>query len=205
MLTSGNSLQATPGNRARSGTTENRLSPAPICTSTPESTISCSTLGVLGNKIRRVSMKASPGLESPQGDSSGPQRSISAGTAFMQRVAARRMNQPSTVQSESEGESTCSLNRSATGRTNNNATMRTTTPTPLSLPASATATPIPTPTRPQRHSAFISPSIVQNFKDDTPQRHSMIDSSSKDSFVAPKKNKWKAFTNFVLRRSNRTD
>jgi len=200
--------QSTPGNRVRSLSLTNeqsRLSPVPAGTSTPES--ANSTLGAISNRIRRVSAKGSPiSSDSPQPERIIPQRSISAGTAFMQRAAARRMgNPPSTVASDSEGEG-IGLHHSTMEKLN--------TPNQMSTPSimftfdGSRAAPPDTPTRPQKRaqSAFLPPGTLQaSDLSEKPQRHSIAIGTIKQTpniLVKPKTSKWKAFTS-LFRRSSR--
>jgi hypothetical protein len=200
--------QSTPGNRVRSlslTTEQIRLSPVPTCTSTPESTNS--TLGAISNRIRRVSAKGSPiSSDSPQPERIIPQRSMSAGTAFMQRAAARRMgNPPSTVASDSEGEG-IGLHHSTIEKL--------TTSNPMSIPSipftfnGARATTPDTPTRPQRRaqSAFLPPGTLQSSNlNEESKRQSIAIGTIKQTpnvVVKPKTSKWKAFTN-LFRRAGR--
>ncbi|KAG4443791.1 hypothetical protein IFR05_000691 [Cadophora sp. M221] len=188
-----------------------RLSPTPTCASTPEST---HTLGaVLGGTIRRVSAIGCPSNgSSPQLERSPstPKRSVSTGTAFMQRAAARRVGHaPSTVPSDSEGESMMEskdiqTNGTSYGTPSNPAATPTTS---LSLPRSLAATP-DTPTRlPKRPHSYIPTSSLQNSftqSQPQPQRHSIAFFGGKqasDQVGKPKIGRWKSFTN-LFRRTN---
>ncbi|KAH6723961.1 hypothetical protein BKA61DRAFT_463022 [Leptodontidium sp. MPI-SDFR-AT-0119] len=171
-----------------------RLSPTPTFTSTPEST---HTLGaVLGGTIRRVSAIGCPTTgSSPQleRNPSTPKRSVSTGTAFMQRAAARRAGHaPSTVPSDSEGESMMEskdtqTNGTSYGTPSNPAA---TPPTSLALPGSLATTP-DTPTRlSKRPHSYIPTSSLQNsFTHSQPQPQTQRHS------------RWKSFTN-LFRRTN---
>jgi hypothetical protein len=204
----------TPGARVRSMSLTpdaSRPSPVATCASTPES--SHSTFG-LGGRIRRQSCKASSvNGESPQQErSNGPKRAVSAGTAFMQRAAARRAgNAPSTVASDSEGESMMGPPiRAATE--NSNGTFSNPVSTPpgsLVLPGSSTASP-DTPTKPQRRvqSAYIPTSALQNgYTYEQPGRNSMSITNGQttpDSLEKPPKvGRWKTIIN-LFRRTNST-
>ncbi len=202
--------QATPGTRVRSMSLTpdaSRPSPVATCSSTPES--SHSTFGI-GGRIRRQSCKGSPANGEPpqQERTNGPKRAVSAGTAFMQRAAARRAgNPPIAVASDSEGEMGPPA-RAATENLNGSLSNRLSMPpSGLALPGSS-ATPPDTPTRPQRRvqSAYIPTSALQNgYTYEHPGRNSMSVSDGKrtpDSIEKPPKvGRWKAFTN-LFRRTN---
>lgn len=204
--------QATPGGRVRSVSLTadaSRPSPVATCSNTPES--GHSTFGLSG-RIRRQTCKGSPanGDSLQQDRKDGPKRAVSAGTAFMQRAAARRVGHPpSTVASDSEGESILGPpTRAATENLNGSLSNRMSTPpSGLALPGSSATTP-DTPTRPQRRvqSAYIPTSALQNgYTYDQPGRNSMSFSDGKrtpDSIEKPiKVGRWKAFTN-LFRRTN---
>jgi len=203
--TSTTAQQANPGGRVRSTSlTPDATRPSPVATasSTPES--SHSAFG----RIRRQSCRASPvAADSPQQDrSNGPKRAVSAGTAFMQRAAARRAgNAPSTVASDSEGEGY--MGPTLYGGTENlkgTHSNRFSTP-PGSLVGSSTTTP-ETPTRPQRRvqSAYIPTSALQNgYTYEQPGRNStsvISGEQTPDSLAKPGKvGRWKAFMNLFKR------
>ncbi|CZR57089.1 uncharacterized protein PAC_06978 [Phialocephala subalpina] len=201
------SSQSLSAGRARaSSLTPESIRPAAAGTtsSTPES---CnSTLGaVLCGKKRRSSVKASPtnGIP-PQNDRFvPPKRSLSTGTAFVQRAAARRAGQPSTVASDSEGEST-SFTIPPTDKPNAHKHMS--TPPSLTPPGSSTTTP-ETPTRPQRRaqSAYIPTSALQNgFTSRSLDTDGTTTPPLKpvDLVARVKHGRWKAFTNFFRRKRN---
>jgi hypothetical protein len=204
--------QPIPAGRARSmSLTPDATRPSSMatCSNTPES--SHSTFGLSG-RIRRQTCKGSPANgESPQQErKDGPKRAVSAGTAFMQRAAARRVGHPpSTVASESEGESVMGPPiRAATENLSGSLSNRMSTPpSGLALPGSPATTP-DTPTRPQRRvqSAYIPTSALQNgYTYEHPSRNSISFSDGKttpDSIEKPiKVGRWKAFTN-LFRRTN---
>jgi hypothetical protein len=208
------SQQPSAGGRGRSLSLTpdaGRPSPAATCSSTPES--SQSTFGaVLGGKIRRSSTKVCPGNGTPpQTEGAVPKRAVSAGTAFMQRAAARRFgNPPSTVASDSEGEGFIPLpNRATSDRLNDTPPNRFSTPPgSLTLPRSSTITP-DTPTRPQRRvqSAYIPPSTLQNGFTRGADNASLVSDPKYASDIGerPKISRWKALTNFFKRtNSNHT-
>ena len=177
-----------------------RPSPAVTGSSTPES--SHSAFGAVGSKIRRTRAKGSPATgSSPQVERTAapPKRTISTGTAFMQRAAARR-NAPSTVASDSEGEGHFQPPRRAT--TEN--AYGTSTPPALPLPDSSATTP-DTPTKPHRRvrSAYIPTSTLQNgYTNGQTERHSVEIMDRKQAPNAgekPKIGRWKTFTNFFRR------
>ncbi|KAL2075835.1 hypothetical protein VTL71DRAFT_778 [Oculimacula yallundae] len=185
-----------------------RLSPTPTSASTPESS---HTLGAVLGGIRRVSAIGCPNnSNSPQSDrSTTPKRSVSTGTAFMQRAAARRAtNAPSTVPSDSEGESMMEIKHNLIGFGTSSSPVAT-TPTSFGLPASS-ATPPDTPTRlPKRPQSYIPTSSLQNSftnpPQSLPQRHSIANfnnAQSPEQTAKPKTGRWKSFTNF-FRRNNR--
>ncbi|KAH7342947.1 hypothetical protein BKA65DRAFT_301821 [Rhexocercosporidium sp. MPI-PUGE-AT-0058] len=189
-----------------------RLSPTPTCASTPEST---HTLGaVLGGTIRRVSAIGCPSNgSSPQLDRSPatPKRSVSTGTAFMQRAAARRAGHtPSTVPSDNEGESMMESKNIQANMTNSEAPSNSATTPPassLALPGSSVSFQ-DTPTRStQRPQSYIPTSSLQNsfmHSHSQPQRHSIALFGGKqalDQANKPKIGRWKSFTN-LFRRSN---
>ncbi len=196
-------IQTTPSGRVRSMSLTpdaGRPSPVATCSSTPES--SHSAFG----RIRRQSCKLNPvNGETPQQErTNGPKRAVSAGTAFMQRAAARRAA-PSTVASDSEGESYARAPvRAATENLNGSLSNRFSTPAgSLVLPGSSSTTP-DTPTRPGRRtqSAYIPTSALQNgysFEHNTPVKNGQTNPSSLEK--PPKIGRWKAFTNF-FRRTN---
>ena len=199
--------QTTPGGRVRSmSLTPDASRPSPVATasSTPES--SHSAFG----RIRRQSCRASPAnTESSQQErSNGPKRAVSAGTAFMQRAAARRAgNPPSTVASDSEGEGYMgpSLHVATENLQTSLSNRASTPPGSLFLPGSSTTTP-DTPTRPQRRvqSAYIPTSALQNgFTYEQPGRHSTsitIGEQTPNVMDKPAKvGRWKAFTNLFKR------
>lgn len=180
-------------------------SPVPGYASTPDSVNSFGTLGTLGNKIRRVSIRASPSPgDPPMATRIVPQRSVSAGTAFMQREKARRIGiPPSTVPSDDDGEGVIAAPYTTEERIFDYNRMST-PPIPLMLPGSASTTPY-TPTRPCRYtqSLYVPPSALKDppVKDQA-QRHSMLGTTSKDSSYLepkPKCSRWKAFTNMFRR------
>jgi len=183
--------------------------PAPTSSSTPES--SHSNFGSLRCKGRRPSVKGSPTSgATPQSEKlTIPKRSVSTGTAFMQRAVARRTgNPPSAMASESEAEGVMAPpKRSATDYTNGSFSQPVTTPpASLRLPGSAATTP-DTPTRPQRRvqSVYLPPSALQNpYNSTEPCRLSVDVSEWKHASTfgeKPKLTRWKAFTNF-FRRTN---
>lgn len=200
------SQQITPGARARSMSLTpdaGRPSPVTTCSTTPES--SNSAFG----RIRRQSCKAMI-MDSPQQErSNGPKRAVSAGTAFMQRAAARRGNAPSAVASDSEGDGMMGPPaRAAMENFNGGLSHRFSTPPgSLGLPGSSTTTP-DTPTRPQRRvqSAYIPTSALKNgYLHEKPGRNSisaMNGQTASDSLEKPAKvGRWKAFMN-LFRRTN---
>ncbi|PVH89897.1 hypothetical protein DL98DRAFT_7590 [Cadophora sp. DSE1049] len=184
-----------------------RLSPTPTCASTPESG---HTLGaVLGGKIRRVSAIGCPSNgSSPQleRNPSTPKRTVSTGTAFMQRAAARRAgNAPSTVASDSEGESMMDSKNTQVNGFINGTQANETPQASLALPGSSATTP-DTPTRiPKRPQSYIPTSSLQNsVTTSQPQRHSIAFFGGKhasDHMGKPKISRWKSFTN-LFRRTN---
>ncbi|KAE8451565.1 hypothetical protein EG329_003638 [Mollisiaceae sp. DMI_Dod_QoI] len=207
------SNQASTAGRVRSSslTPESiRPSAAGTSASTPES---CNSAfgAVLCSKIRRPSSKASPANASSanaipsQADRfAPPKRSLSTGTAFVRAATRRAGHPPSTLASDSEGESVMgSLPISPTENSNGR---RVSTPPSLKLPCSSTTTP-DTPTRPQRRvqSAYIPTSALQNgFTNGTVEMDSSTPPSKHlvDPVVKTKLGRWKAFTNFFRRKHN---
>lgn len=194
------SPQTTPISRSMSLTPDGSR-PGPVFgyATTPESVNSLSTLGALGSKIRRASTKASPA--NADFTRAVPRRSISAGTAFMQREKARRVgNPPSTVPSDSEGEGI--LIRSYVAPEKGIGCERMSTPpTPPALPRSGATIP-ETPTRPHRRGQSISapPTALQDaVADSVQQRHSMLEPTGKQSVLRVKAGRWKSFTNLFRR------
>jgi len=199
----GMSLNTTPLPRVRSVSMSPDGTRPPLLghASTPESANSLSTLGILGSKIRRVSTKASPVNSDPVTREPMPKRSISAGTAFMQREKARRVgNPPSIVASDSEGEGVLIHSYVAPDKLLNED--RTSTPViPLRLPGSEATTP-DTPTRPHRRvqSVSLPSSTLQNVVlKDAVQRHSMLEPTGKKAVLKTKTSRWKSFTNLFRR------
>ncbi|KUJ21881.1 uncharacterized protein LY89DRAFT_386607 [Mollisia scopiformis] len=164
----------------------------------------------LSSKIRRSSAKISPVNGAlPRGDRfAPPKRSLSTGTAFVQRAAARRAGlPPSTVASDSEGESTQS---NFPIHEKHNALNRASTPPCLTLPCSSTTTP-DTPTRPHRRaqSAYIPTSSLQNgFTNSASEMNSSTIPPSNqyiDPIVKVKIGRWKQFTNLFRRKHNSSE
>ena len=192
--------RATSGARVRSASlTADAVRPSPAITgsSTPES--SHSAFGAVSSKIRRTRMKGSPAtIVSPQfeGAIASPKRTASAGTAFMQRAAARRnSNHPRTVASDSEGEGRFQQPRRAATE---------------NFPGSSTPSPLPglsaispdTPTKPHRRarSAYLPTGALQNgITNGQSERLSlevMDGEQASNSGGKSKLGRWKAFTNF---------
>lgn len=195
------SPQTTPISRSMSLTPDGcRPSPVFGYATTPESVNSMRTLGALGSKIRRASTKASP-INADFTTKTVPQRSISAGTAFMQREKARRIgNPPSTVPSDSEGEGSLIQSYIAPEGIVGYERMPT-PPTSLTLPRSEATIP-ETPTRPHRRGQSISasPTVLQNaVVNAVPQRHSMLEPTGKQSATRVKVSRWKSFTGLFRR------
>lgn len=206
--------QTTPSGRVRSVSLTpdtSKPSPIPTGTTTPES---CSST-FLNMGIRRSSVKASSANgDSPQQDRSNlPKRAASAGTAFMQRAAARRAgNPPSTVASDSDGENFGHPTRALTENINGSVLNRYSSPPGALTLGSAASTPDSTPTKPQRRvqSAYIPRSTLQNgFTHEQPDGNGVPPrdgNSSPDSTLKKpfKSGRWKSFTNFFRRGSNRS-
>jgi hypothetical protein len=202
------------GGRARSmSLTPDGARPAGTATgaSTPESA-SGGFGAIVGGRIRQsCNNRGSPasGTSSQFEKSAIPQRSVSAGTAFMARNAARRGgNAPvSTVASDSEGESNFNPPRRAVTDGSLIPGAHVSTPPSLGLPGSSTTTP-DTPTRPQRRaqSTYIPSSTLQNsYNNGHSGRHSVdvtdrIPPPGNEGAARPKFGKWKAFLN-IFRKS----
>lgn len=182
-----------------------RASPAGTVSSTPESAQS-----TFGGRIRQKCAKGSP-VASPQFEQAGhPKRSVSSGSAFMQRAVARRAgNLPSTVASDSEGEGMFfPPKRAATEDLTGSLSNQISTPQHRYLPGSS-ATPVETPSKPQRRtqSVYNPPTMQQNgVMNGNVARHSVevIDGKEiPDSGEKPKNSRWKVFKDF-FRRSHST-
>jgi hypothetical protein len=175
---------------------------------TPDSKTS---LGTLGSKLRRTSVKRSPasGASSPIERDSAPKRSVSTGSAFMQRAAAKKINgnTHSTVVSDSEGENSFGLpKRAATDGFVSTKPSFSSHNGPLSSPGSTTSSPQNTPTKARRQvqSAYIPTSALQHsYTNGQLERHSMDVGEAKQAATAAapksKPGKWKSFTNIFKR------
>lgn len=202
---------AASGGRVRSmSLTPDGLRPGGTTTraSTPEST--SGGFGAVGNKFRQTCVtRGSPasGISSQFENASTPRRSVSAGTAFMQRAAARRTGNAgisTVVASDSEGEAEDNLNpprRAATENLLRSGSQMMTTP-PLALPGSSSTTP-DTPTKPYRRpqSLYVPTSFLKHaYTNDHSTRHSVDVMDLKqtpetiDIARKPKAGRWKAFT-----------
>jgi len=178
------------------------------CTPTPES--NHSTFAAVGGKLRRSCTKGGTSTaSSPQMEQSNiPKRSASAGTAFMQRVVARRVgNPPSTVPSDSEGERVLRPPKiAAMENGNSSVSSPVATPTSLNLPGSSITTP-DTPTRPQRRvqSTYIPSGLMQlehpTARHSIDHMHRKGDSGHSEK---PKAGRWKVFTNLFRRSQTRS-
>jgi len=207
-----NDAMASTAGRVRSNSTTPESSKHCVGESlspTPDST--ASAFGSVSGKIRRTCAKASPASISSIRFEPGatPRRSISTGTAFMQRAAARRVtNAPSTFAPDSEAETmiigppvrAATLDMTTRSSQGNR---QLATPS-LHLPGSAATTP-DTPTRPQRrpHSTYIPFTPTENYHRSTP-RHSVDAAAMRQIPEVGEKGKngrWKAFTN-LFRRNN---
>jgi hypothetical protein len=179
-------------------------------TSTPEP--GHSALAAVGGKFRRAyggPPPLSPAALAPQLEElKTPQRSTSAGTAFMQRVAARRSwRHSNTVQSESDADSVVRRPRHSMLEYGSFVT----SPPSLILPGSSTASP-GTPTKAQRRTQSVYapstlPPTLHTFEAavrhgaDPLDRHEDLDL---EWVVKPKISRWKAFTNFFRRSHQQT-
>ncbi|KAK2627310.1 hypothetical protein QTJ16_003276 [Diplocarpon rosae] len=175
-------------------------SPAPTFTSTPDS--SSSAL----KKMRRKS-SICPGSPPLDRTPSTPKRSVSAGTAFMQRAAARRAGLlPSTVPSDSEGESMMEAQQElAKNDTAHDSSELSTPQASFTLPGSATTTP-DTPARTLRRPHSYVPTTSSNLLNGVvvtqPSRSSMVvmrgnsvSSRTSTPEKQPKLGRWKSFVN----------
>ena len=183
---------------------------SPNCTNTPES--GHNALAAVG-KLRRSRTAApttAPAAPTPQIEVlKAPQRSTSAGTAFMQRVAARRSwRQQSIVHSDSSDADSSASRRPRRSMTEYGSISS--PPASLMLPGSSTTTPLDTPTRSQRRvqSAYAPttlPQILQTFAPAARQSaehhldHDHDPDLDLDWVVKPKISRWKTFTNFFRR------
>lgn len=178
------------------------------CTTTPES--AQSGFGSVGGRFKRPCPKASPAsvASSRFEENSIPQRSVSAGTAFMQRATARRANNtPSTVISDSEGEGIFRPpRRAATDDTLDSFS----TQGQWSAARSMYATP-ENPTGRRVQSLYVSSGTPQaeHYRQST-ERHSIDASNTHQHQMAPvgrdktRSSRWKAFTNFFRRNVHKT-
>ncbi|PBP27849.1 hypothetical protein BUE80_DR001175 [Diplocarpon rosae] len=175
-------------------------SPAPTFTSTPDSSHSAL------KKIRRKS-SICPGSPPLDRTPSTPKRSISAGTAFMQRAAARRAGLlPSTVPSDSEGESMMEAQQElAKNDMAHDSREVSTPPAPSARPGSTMTTP-DTPTRTLRRPHSYVPTTSSNLLNGVvvtqPSRSSMVvmrgnsvSSRTSTPEKPPKLGRWKSFVN----------
>ncbi|KAF4635352.1 hypothetical protein G7Y89_g2742 [Cudoniella acicularis] len=185
-----------------------RSSPTAIYSSTPES--NSSSLGALvGGRIRRTCARASPAsgnFSQVESAVTTPKRSISTGTAFMQRAAARRGAGITTSALASDGEGECEFSPPRRAVTEASISKPTFPTMPASLPPSDLSAAIPeTPTRPQRRvqSAYVPTSMLQHgFTNPSGDRHSLdITGRPLDLTPKPKIGRWKTFTN-LFRRTN---
>ena len=136
-----------------------------------------------------------------------PQRSASVGTAFMQRVAARRSWKPQGAVQSDSSDADSSASRRARRSTIEYGSISS-PPAALVLPTSPTTTPLDTPARSPRRvwSAYAPstlPQILQTFEPAARQcaEHHLIHDPDLDLewVVKPKTSRWKAFTNFFRR------
>jgi len=180
--------------------------------STPEST-SGGFGAIVGGRIRQSCNRGSPasGTSLQFENPAMPQRSVSAGTAFMARNAARRGGNTlvSTVASDSEGENGFIPPKRAATEGSFAPGAQLSTPPFFGLPGSSTTTPY-TPTRPQRRaqSTYIPSSVLQSsYKNEHSARHSVDGSERKpiplvsEGTARPKFSKWKTFMN-IFRKPN---
>lgn len=146
---------------------------------------SSSPLCTLSNRMLRVSSDRTP------------KRSISTGTAFMQRENARRFgNAPSIVASDSDGDAEKSV--ILTNKSDDNY------PAIDSPPGSGTATPETPTRRSRRHQSVQLPtSGLQKEVVDRAHRHSMLDMRTRDSVPKQKAGPWKSFAN-IFRKTKKT-
>ena len=183
-----------------------RPSACPISTNTPES--GHGALAAVGKLRRRGTCAPTPAAPTPQIEAlKAPQRSASAGTAFMQRVAARRSWRPqSTVQSDSSDADSGASRRPRRSVTEYGSISS--PPASLVLPASSTASPLDTPTRSQRRvqSAYAPTTLPQILKTFEPAARKSADHHEDHDpdldlewVVKPKTSRWKTFTNFFRR------
>jgi hypothetical protein len=194
-----------------------RPSPAPSITGTPDSHHS-NLKTVIGNKIRRVSISrsSSSGTSGQFENPVLPKRSTSHGSAFMERVTARKLaNTPSNAPADSDATSTMGTRTRAS-------TLNGRRSVPPALPPASPTTPRPqgsipsTPTRLQKRppsrpqSVYIPSSTYEtgyfqnNYFEAKPQRQSMIlpdVSQAADTGGKSKFGRWRSITN-IFRRPN---
>lgn len=171
-----------------------------------------SAFAVVGDKIRRsCALGSAP--SSPFEKPSIPQRSVSTGSAFVQKQTARRGQHPSIVASGSQTESIPPLIRAHT-----DANGSLSTPPPNGLSSSCTTTP-DTPTKnPAKnarrpHSTLIPSSVERGTSRretqsvDIRERNGSPDIGKRQKLaVKPQKlSRWKSFSNFFKRGSKKTD
>lgn len=192
-----------------------RVNPSESVTSTPDS--ASSALGSVGGRLRKSCVKASPSTASPTQfeQNNTPKRSVSTGTAFMQRAAARRGNStPGMAISDSEGEGMGRRpRRAATEDVMSGAPpyRRSATFTLPTRPGSVGVFP-ETPTQPRRRtyspqrrtqSAYIPPntSLAEHYRQSTELRSNDRSETNPPATVGEKgrASRWKAFTNFFRR------
>jgi hypothetical protein len=164
-----------------------------------------------GSKILSKCVKASPSSNaSTQREHGMPKRSVSTGSAFMQRAAARRTGiLPSTVASESEGEGIFSPpKRASTLEAAGSPGKELSTPQHRSFPGSS-ASPMETPTKPQRRSksVYVTNGVSQE-RPSTSNERSSMDFAERESLNSAEKPKaggrWKAFRDFFRRSQTRS-
>lgn len=173
---------------------------SPALTSTPPSIFGGR---ILSKCVKGGSVSSNASVQTQYGGL--PRRSVSTGSAFMQRATARRAGIfPSTVASESEGEGIFKPpQRAATLETAGSAEKEVSTPHHQPILGSS----MDTPTKPQRRSqpAYVFDSVYQNSASTGSNDRSSVDfadrNQSLDSGEKIKTGRWKAFKDF-FRRSN---
>ncbi|RDL39605.1 uncharacterized protein BP5553_03945 [Venustampulla echinocandica] len=186
-----------------------RISPAVASSGTPES--SPANFGSMSGKFRRSCGRGSPASGNSSQTVEGvvtPKRTVSTGTAFMQRAAARRSSGiiPSAIIGDGGGGTifdpprrAATESSTATGKSRFSMPPGATTP-----PDSSTATPN-TPTRPQRRvqSTYIPTSALQHsISSESSGKHSLdLMNGTRPPDIAPKAKagRWKAFTRLFRR------
>ena len=218
-----NDIMASPNSatRPRAVSNASRSLPVSLCPSSgpaspalrpelPDS--NHSTFSVVGDKIRRsCALGSAP--PSPLDKPAPPLRSVSTGSAFVQKqTAARRGQYPSVVASGSEADSILALKRAEIDMLGSLST-----PLANGINLSSSYTTIPeTPTKPspRPHSTLIPSSAAHNGKsrerphsEDNQARTELPEATKKQKIASKpqRMSRWKSFSNFFKRGSKKSD